>query len=111
VPRRPRWPLFEDIIGSWVSDYGHDYYGDYDILGTDAVRYDFYIDHTGRYTYYSTWGQEYIDFDWYAYGDQLQINYYDGSYENLYYGFDNWGYLLLSPYYNFSEYTGYRPAM
>ena len=40
----------DSIVGSWVSEYGHDYHGDYDILGYDVVRYDFYSNSTGRYS-------------------------------------------------------------
>ena len=33
---------YEDIVGSWVSEYGGDYYGEYDLYGYDVVRYDFF---------------------------------------------------------------------
>ena len=100
----------EDIVGSWVSEYGSDGYGTYDILGYDVVRYDFYYNHTGRYTYYSVYGLSYVDFDWDTRGDRLFINYYDGDYENLYYGFDDYGYLILSLDRRFYQYTAYRAA-
>ena len=100
----------DDIVGSWVSEYGRDYYGEYDILGYDVVRYDFYYNHTGRYTYYSMYGLSYVDFDWETRGDRLFINYYDGDYENLYYGFDDYGYLILSLDRRFYQYTAYRAA-
>ena len=100
----------EDIVGSWVSEYGSDGYGTYDILGYDVVRYDFYYNHTGRYTYYSMYGLSYVDFDWETRGDRLFINYYDGDYENLYYGFDDYGYLILSLDRRFYQYTAYRAA-
>ena len=54
----------DDIVGTWVSEYGADYYGTYDIMGYDVVRYDFYYNYTGRYTYYSAYGLAYVDFDW-----------------------------------------------
>ena len=55
----------DDIVGSWESYYGCDGYYEYDILGYDVVRYDFYANHTGRYTYYSSYyGLDYVDFDW-----------------------------------------------
>ena len=98
----------EDIVGSWVSEYGSDGYGSYDILGYDVVRYDFYYNHTGRYTYYSAYGLAYVDFDWDTRGNRLFINYYDGDYENLYYGFDDYGYLILSLDRRFHQYTAYR---
>ena len=100
----------DDIVGSWVSEYGHDYYGDYDIMGYDAVRYDFYGNYTGRYTYYSAYGLSYVDFDWETRGNRLYIRYYDGDYESLYYGYDNYGYLILSTDYHFHQYTAYRPG-
>lgn len=104
-------PYYVDsIVGSWASEYGHDYYGDYDILGYDVVRYDFYGNYTGRYTYYSTFGLSYVDFDWETRGDRLFIRYYDGDYESLYYGFDSYGYLILSTDYRFHQYTAYRPG-
>jgi len=101
---------WDDIVGSWESVYGQDEFGSYDIMGFDVVRYDFYDDYTGRYTYYSSYGLEYVDFNWYVSGDMVQINYYDGDMEILYYGFDDWGYLLLSPDFDFYRYTAYRPA-
>lgn len=102
----------EDVVGSWVSYYGHDYYGDYDIMGRDVVRYDFYSNYTGRYTRYSYYGYdlESIGFDWDTYGDRLVIYYYDGDREYLYYGFDRNGDLLLATDSRFYQYTAYRPA-
>ena len=101
----------DDIVGSWVSEYGRDYYGEYDILGYDVVRYDFYSNYTGRYTYYSTYGYvlSYVDFDWSTRGNRLYIDYYDGDWEALYYGYDNYGYLIMSLDARFHEYTAYRP--
>ena len=98
----------DDIVGSWVSEYGSDGYGSYDIRGYDVVRYDFYYNGTGRYTYYSYYGLDYVDFDWYTRGNRLYISYYDGDYENLYYGYDNYGYLILSLDRHFHRFTAYR---
>ena len=101
----------DDIVGSWESYYGCDGYYEYDILGYDVVRYDFYANHTGRYTYYSSYyGLDYVDFDWDTYGNRLQIRYYDGDYEYLYYGYDRAGYLVLSLDSQFYRYTVYRPS-
>lgn len=100
----------DDIVGTWVSEYGSDGYGDYNIMGYDVVRYDFYYDYTGRYTYYSAYGLSYVDFDWETHGDRLYIRYYDGDYENLYYGFNDYGYLILSLDRHFYRYTAYRPG-
>ena len=100
----------EDIVGSWVSYYGHDGYGEYDILGYDVVRYDFYTNYTGRYTYYSHYGLSYVDFDWNTRGDRLIIHYYDGDVEYLYYGYDRNGDLIMATDSHFYHYTAYRPA-
>lgn len=99
-----------DIVGSWVSEYGHDGYGSYDIRGYDVVRYDFYYNYTGRYTYYSAYGMSYVDFDWETRGNRLYIRYYDGDFESLFYGFDDYGYLILSLDARFYQYTAYRPG-
>lgn len=100
----------DDIVGSWVSYYGCDGYGEYDILGYDVVRYDFYSNYTGRYTYYSAYGLSYVDFDWDTRGDRLFIRYYDGDFENLYYGYDHYGNLIMSLDRYFHQYTVYRPG-
>lgn len=101
----------DDIVGSWVSYYGHDYRGEYDLIGYDVVRYDFYRDYTGRYTYYDYYGRlDYVDFDWYTSGDRLIIHYYDGESEYLFYGFDRNGDLLMSIDSRFYEFTAYRPT-
>ena len=100
----------EDIVGSWVAEFGTDYYGTYEIGGRDAVRYDFYSNYTGRYTCYTVFGLDYVDFDWETRGNRLFIWYYDGDAEYLYYGFDDYGYLILSPDSRFYSYTAYRPT-
>jgi len=100
----------DDIVGSWVSYYGHDGRGDYDILGYDQVWYDFYSNYTGRYTYYSYYGMRYLNFDWDTYGDRLIIHYEDGTREYLYYGYDRNGDLILATDSRFYQYTAYRPA-
>ena len=100
----------EDIVGSWLSYYGHDGYGEYDILGYDQVRFDFYSNYTGRYTYYSYYGLSYVDFDWSTHGNRLIIRYYDGDSEYLYYGYDRNGDLILATDSRFYQYTAYRPV-
>lgn len=100
----------DDIVGTWVSEFGADGYGTYDIRGYDVVRYDFYYNNTGRYTYYSAFGLDYVDFDWETRGNRLFIRYYDGDFEDLYYGFDDYGYLILSLDHYFYQYTAYRPG-
>jgi hypothetical protein len=100
----------EDIVGSWLSYYGHDGYGEYDILGYDQVRFDFYSNYTGRYTYYSYYGLRDLYFDWNTYGDRLVIHYEDGTSEYLFYGFDRNGDLILATDSRFYQYTAYRPV-
>ena len=100
----------DDIVGSWESYYGYDGYGEYDILGYDVVRYEFYSNYTGRYFCYSHMGLVYLNFDWDTYGSRLKIWYEDGDYEDLYYGFNNYGYLILSPSRRYYQYTVYRPV-
>lgn len=100
----------DDIVGSWVSEYGRDAYGDYDLYGYDVVRYDFYSNHTGRYTAYEGYILYYVDFDWDIRGNVLHIRYYDGQYESVYYGFDHYGYLVLSHDSRFYYYVAYSPS-
>ena len=101
----------DNIIGSWESYYGYDGVYEYDLVGMDVVRYDFYANYTGRYTYYDPYyGPLYVDFDWDTYGDRLVIRYYDGDYDYLYYGYDSRGFLILSTDSRFYRYTAYRPA-
>ena len=100
----------DDIVGSWESYYGYDGYGEYDIMGYDVVRYDFYSNYTGRYTFYSRMGLAYIDFTWDTYSHRLKIWYEDGDFEDLYYGFNEYGYLVLSTSRRYYQYTVYRPT-
>jgi len=101
----------DSIVGSWESYYGYNGRYEYDILGQDVVRYDFYANHMGRYTYYDRWyGLRYVDFDWETYGDRLIIRYDDGDSDYLFYGYDNAGYLIMSLDSRYTQYTAYRPA-
>jgi hypothetical protein len=101
----------ESIVGSWESYYGCQGNYEYDIMGYDRVRYDFYANHTGRYTYYdSYWGLSYVDFDWDTYGDRLVIRYYDGDSDYLFYGYDRNGDLILALDSRFYQFTAYRPT-
>ena len=101
----------DNIVGSWESYYGCQGNYEYDIMGFDRVRYDFYTNHTGRYTYYDMYyGLSYIDFDWDTYGDRLVIRYYDGDSDYLFYGYDRNGDLLLALDSRFYQFTAYRPS-
>ena len=103
-------PYDSGIVGSWEAYYGFDGYGEYDILGYDVVRYDFYTNRNGRYYQYSHMGYVYIDFYWETHGNMLYIWYEDGDYEELYYGFNDYGLLVLSLDWRFRQYTVYRPS-
>ncbi len=103
----------DDIVGSWESYYGFDGYRDYDLWGYDVVRYDFYANYTGRYTYYSQTRLYFIDFQWETRGNRLYIWYADNDYDELYYGFENingYANLVLSHSRHFYKYVVYRPA-
>lgn len=97
------------IIGTWISEYGVDSYGRYDIAELDVVSFVFYEGYTGRYTYYSPNGLAYVDLGWETRGDRLYIRYYDGDSDELYYRIDESGYLLLALDAQFTIYTAYRP--
>ena len=97
----------DDVVGSWESVYGCDAYGEFDLYGFDVIRYDFYPNNTGRYTFYEGFERYYVDFDWEIRGSKLCIWYYDGLYESVYYGYDRYGYLMLSLDRYFYEYTAY----
>ena len=98
-----------DVVGSWESCFEYDGYKEYDIRGFDVVRYDFYYDFMGRYTFYSAEGLTYIDFLWRTDGSRLKIWYDDGFCDDMYYGFDD-GCLIVSSSRHFTQYIGYRPA-
>lgn len=101
----------ESIVGSWESYYGCQGNYEYDIMGFDRVRYDFYANHTGRYTYYDMYyGLSYVDFDWNTYGERLVIRYYDGDSDYLFFGYDRNGDLILALDSRFYQYTAYRPS-
>lgn len=97
------------IIGTWISEYSVDSYGQYDIVERDVVSFVFNEDNTGRFTYSSPYGQAYVDLDWETHGDRLYIRYYDGDSDELYYRIDESGYLLLALDAQFTMYTAYRP--
>jgi hypothetical protein len=98
------------IVGTWISEYGVDSYGRYDILENDMVSFVFNEDHTGRYIFYTNQGMAYVDLDWETRGDRLYIRYYEDDTENLYYRIDESGYMLLALDARFTTYTAYRPV-
>ena len=98
-----------DITGMWCSEYFVDENGRYDIPEENAVYFTFYRNKTG---YYSFTGNEGIDeltaIRWNLEDQRLYIWYNDGDYEELYCTIDENGYLLLSLYEDFKNYTAYR---
>ena len=99
----------DNIVGSWISEYGVDPYGRYDILERDVVTFEFHEDHTGVYYSYINSNLIYIDLTWAQTPQRLYIWYNDGFNEELYYGIDESGYLLLALDEQFTSYTAYRP--
>lgn len=85
------------IVGTWEAGYGY-----------DMESYEFYNDFTGYYYFYSGWDLYYIYFEWRSSGNRIQIWYEDNFYEVLYYGFKDYGYLMLSNSPYFDYYTVYR---
>ncbi len=103
-------PPYESIlIGCWESYCEVDGYDEYDIVGRDVVSYDFYGNHTGRYTFYSYMGLSYLNFEWETRGYRLLIWFEDGVYEEWYYDFDQYGYLMLSSSQRFHHYLVFSP--
>ena len=98
------------LVGTWISEYGVNSHGRYDILEHDVVSFAFNEDHTGRYTYYSPYGLEYTDLYWETSCGRLYIRYSDGFFDNLCYWIDDSGYLLLALDVQFTIYTAYRPV-
>ena len=104
-----------DITGTWYSEYFVDEYGKYDIPEQIAVQYTFNANKTGHYSYntYLNGGivECITELTWHLKGQRLYIWYYDGDYEELYCDIDENGYLLLSLYKSFVNYTAYRPVV
>ena len=103
-------PYWYDVCGCWESCYGYDGYSEYDIWGLDVVGFEFDTDLTGCYYYFSGMGYTYIDFKWEMYGDRILIWYIDGFYEEVYFNYDDYGFLVLSSSKYFHDYTAYRPT-
>lgn len=98
-----------DITGSWYSEYFVDEEGQYNVPESIAVGFDFYSDYTGRYSYRNKDGWAYTGLRWKQQGELLFIWYDDGEYERLFCKIDENGYLLMSLYSDYHNYTAYRP--
>lgn len=108
---RRHWdePYWNFLVGNWESVYGVKGNMSYDLYGTDVVRYEFYNNGYGRYYFYDDFGgYYYYNLEWESYDDRINIYYEDNTREYLYYDWDDYGYLLLSPDRNFYRYTAYR---
>lgn len=104
------------IVGSWISEYALDENGErFDIPAPIVVTFDFYEDQTGRYGYYPNANSyamgyvEYVGLRWEQQVRRLYLWFDDGDHEELYYGFNDDGYLLLSLNAQLTQYTAYRP--
>lgn len=98
------------ILGSWYSEYFVDEDGRYDVPESIAVSFDFYGDYTGRYSYLEKDEMIHVSLRWNLQGQRLYLWFIDGDYEELYCKIDENGYMLLSLYEDFHNYTGYRPV-
>ena len=102
------------IVGSWISEYALDENGErFDIPAPIVVSFDFYEDQTGLWGCYSDYDNhiiDYVGFKWELSANRLSLWFEDGEHEELYYGMNADGYLLLSLNPNLSQYTAYRPV-
>lgn len=102
------------IVGSWISEYALDDNGErFDIPAPIMVSFDFYEDHTGQWGYHpnnNTEITDYVGFTWEQQAKRLYLWFDDGDHEELYYGFNEEGYLLLSLNAQLTQYTAYCPV-
>ena len=103
--------MHRNVFGSWESycEYDGDSEIEYEIWGYDVEYFEFNIDYSGCYYFYSEMGLSYIDFRWTTYGNRLVIWDIYGNNESLYYTFDN-GDLILSTTSDFYNYIVYCPT-
>lgn len=106
---------FQSIEGNWISEYALDENDEvFAIPDPIKVSFKFNEDQTGEYGYrYNNYGSiavGYVDFRWERQATRLYLWFADGDHEELYYGFNEDGYLLLSLNAHMSQYTAYRPV-
>lgn len=104
----------KSIVGCWVSEYALDDNGErFDIPDPIKVSFDFYGNQSGRwgcYTDYNNGIIDYVGLKWEQQVKRLYLWFDDGDHEELYYGFNEEGYLLLSLNSQMTQYTAYRPV-
>ena len=105
----------KSIVGSWVSEYALDDNGErFEIPASLVVSFDFYEDQTGQWGYYPNYNSnptaDYVGLKWEQQVKRLYLWFDDGSHEELYYRFNEDGYLLLSLNAQITQYTAYRPV-
>lgn len=98
------------VIGSWYSEYFVDEDGKYNIPESIAMGFEFYSDHTGRYSYLDKDGIVYVPLRWNVQAQRLNLLFSDSDIEVYYYRIDENGYLLLTFDREFITYTAYRPV-
>lgn len=105
---------FKSIVGSWVSEYALDENGErFDIPDPIKVSFDFYEDQSGQWGSYTDYNHgiiDYVGLKWEQQLRRLYLWFNDGNHEELYYGFNEDGYLLLSLNTQMTQYTAYRPV-
>lgn len=106
---------YQSIIGNWISEYALDDNDEvYQIPDPIKVSFKFNDDQTGeygyRYNYYGNIVVGYVDLKWEQQATRLYLWFADGDHEELYYGFNEDGYLLLSLNAQMTQYTAYRPV-
>ena len=106
---------FQSIVGNWISEYALDENDEvFEIPDPIKVSFHFNEDQTGEYGYrYNSYGNivvGYVDLKWEQQATRLYLWFADGDHEELYYRFNEDGYLLLSLNAHMSQYTAYRPV-
>ena len=106
---------FQSIEGNWISEYALDENDEvFEIPDPIKVSFKFNEDQTGEYGYrYNNYGNivvGYVDLKWEQQATRLYLWFADGDHEELYYGFNEDGYLLLSRNAQMTQYTAYRPV-
>ena len=106
---------YQSIVGNWISEYALDENDEvFEIPDPIKVSFKFNEDQTGeygyRYNYYGSIAVGYVDLEWEQQATRLYMWFADGDHEELYYRFNEDGYLLLSRNAQMSQYTAYRPV-
>lgn len=110
---------FKSIMGSWISEYAIDDNGErFDIPTEMCVSLTFDEDQTGlwgSYVYYSSPDHSYYSISyehmkWEQQARRLYIWLDDGYHEEMYYGFNVDGYLLISLNAQLTQYTALCPV-